>query len=95
MSSTDAILAQNKLITQQIELLNKNFAQLMPQQAKVVSQPQADVFCEICGGNHSFEACPYASVPHENVQFINNQQRQGNFSNQPFRPNAPPNFQQG
>ena len=94
LTTSDALLAQNKLITQQIELLNKNFAKLMPQQAKAVNQPQQDMLCEICGGNHPCDTCPQINAPHEELQFVN-QQRQGNFSNPTFRTNNPSYAQQG
>ena len=94
LGTTDALLAQNKLITQQIEMLNKNFAQLMPQQAKAMNHSQKEVLCEICGGSHSSNDCPHINSSQEEIQFIN-QQRQGNFSNPPFRTNNSSYAQQG
>jgi hypothetical protein len=63
LNSTDAILAQNKLITQQIELLNKTITQLVPkpQQAQVVAQKSSTGVCELCGDAHLYAQCPHAS----------------------------------
>ena len=95
LSSTDVILAQNKLITQQIELLNKNFAPLMPQAQPPPQQVQAmahtpPMICELCGGNHFFTQYLHSStLQAEEVQYMQNQARQGNF--QPFKPAFPNN----
>ena len=62
LNSSDAILAQNKLMTQQIELLSQAITQLVPksQQVQVVNQ-QAQIGCELCGEGHSYTQCPHAS----------------------------------
>ena len=78
-----------------MELLNKNISQFIPQQVKLVTQPQPEVMCELCGGNHPFANCPHSSGPQEEAQFVNNQQRNGNFSNQPFNTNFSNNYVQG
>ncbi|XP_019429801.1 PREDICTED: uncharacterized protein LOC109337307 [Lupinus angustifolius] len=62
LSTSDAILAQNKILTQQIEVIR----------------------CDFCGGNHV--TGQYSMPIHqleEEVQYVHNQPRQGNFSNNP------------
>jgi hypothetical protein len=52
----DAILAQNKLMTQQIELLSQAITQSVPkpQQIQVVNQQAQIGVCELCGEGHSY-----------------------------------------
>jgi len=54
LQSQDALLAQNKIITQQLEALMKKLSQL-PQELQNASlaQHQQGQCCELCGENHS------------------------------------------
>ncbi|KAK7395179.1 hypothetical protein VNO78_15726 [Psophocarpus tetragonolobus] len=54
LSTTDAILAQNKILTQQMEALTKQMANLPEQLKAVQSSPsqQQPMRCNFCGGDH-------------------------------------------
>jgi len=59
VDTQNAILAQNKLLTQQIEALTKQIGQLPqqyhqggPQKTQQVHQVQQILRCNFCGGNH-------------------------------------------
>jgi len=57
----DALLTQNKILTQQIEQLTAQMAKL-PQQLYVVhsSQSQSEsIRCDFCGGDHPNDHCSY------------------------------------
>ena len=97
LTTSDALLAQLTQLTKSIEKLLPNSQtqqQQSPQQVHVMSQPQQPVICELCGAGHSFDQCPHSSV-NEQVQFLANQGRQGNFFNQPFKTNNFANFNTG
>ena len=71
LNTNDAILAQNKLLSQQVELLTQQMAKL-PQQIKEIQgfQVQHQVACcELCQGDHPTGFCP----PLEEVSYVNNQ----------------------
>ncbi|KAG2409367.1 uncharacterized protein HKW66_Vig0000320 [Vigna angularis] len=86
LSTTDAILAQNKILTQQMEALTKQMAN------------QQTMRCNFYGGDHPNGHCSYQSSPQEGeVQYVSNQGRSGNFSNnnnfsQEWRNNQSQNF---
>ncbi|XP_019431425.1 PREDICTED: uncharacterized protein LOC109338606 [Lupinus angustifolius] len=86
LSTSDAILAQNKILTQQIEALTKQMTKL-PQQLNVVQTPpvhQQVLCCEYCGGDHVSGHCSmHSNRQEEEVQYVNNPPRQGNFPNNP------------
>ncbi|KOM26672.1 hypothetical protein LR48_Vigan304s001900 [Vigna angularis] len=88
----DALLAQNKIITQQLENLTKTLAPL-PKELKNVSQVQQQL-CELCGGDHINGQCAFPVEALEDVNFMGNQfqYRQGNF-NQGWKPH--PSMGQG
>ncbi|XP_052730484.1 uncharacterized protein LOC108341253 [Vigna angularis] len=99
LSTTDAILAQNKILTQQMEALTKQMANLPEQLKAVQSSPsQQPMRCNFCGGDHPNGHCSYQSSPQEGeVQYVSNQGRSGNFSNnnnfsQGWRNNQSQNF---
>ena len=80
LNTAAALLAQNKVMTQQIEALSKQMANLLPQQMHAVNQNQQQILqCDFCGGNHQNGCC----YEEEQAQFISNQnqQNEGNFSN--------------
>ncbi|XP_027941135.1 uncharacterized protein LOC114194932 [Vigna unguiculata] len=98
LSTTDAILAQNKILTQQIEALTKQMFKL-PEQLQVVqsSPSQQPMRCDFCGGDHPNGHCSYQSSSQGEVQYVSNQGRPGNFSNnnnfsQGWRNNPNQNF---
>ncbi|BAT73953.1 hypothetical protein VIGAN_01152800, partial [Vigna angularis var. angularis] len=108
LQSQDAFLAQNKIMTQQLESLMKKLSQL-PKELQNVSQAQHQPFvqgCELCGGDHQNGQCVVQSTTKEGANYMGNQSRQGNYGNynQGWRPhpsmeqakpsNRPPNQQQ-
>ena len=71
LNTNDAILAQNKLLSQQVELLTQQMAKL-PQQMKEIQGSQVRhqvACCELCQGDHPTGFCP----PLEEVSYVNNQ----------------------
>jgi len=98
LSTTDAILAQNKILTQQIEALTKQMSKL-PEQLQVVqtSTSQQPMRCDFCGGDQPNGHCSYQNSSQGEVQYVSNQGRPGNFSNnnnfsQGWRNNPNQNF---
>lgn len=78
LNTTDAILAQNKILTQQIETLTKQMSNL-PKQLHVVQSSQGQnqaMKCDFCGGNHPNGHCSYQNHQvEEEVQYMSNQGR--------------------
>ena len=92
LSTSDEILAQNKILTQQSETLTKKMSKL-PQQLHAVNSSSIqnqDLKCYFCGGDHLNGQCSYQNPFEEKVQYMNNQGRQGEFSS-----NYPNNMAQG
>jgi len=92
LSTSDAILAQNKILTQQIEALTKQMSKL-PQQLHAVNSPSIQnlaLKCDFCVGDHLNGQCSYQNPSEEEVQYMNNQGRQGGFAS-----NYPNNMAQG
>ena len=96
MNSTDAILAQNKIITQQMEALTQQMEKL-PQQLQAVQASQAIncqapiLRCDFCGGNHVNGNCSQQTAvgtTTEEVQYMGNSGRQ-NGEQGSFPNNAP------
>jgi len=61
LSTSDAILAQNKILTQQIEALTKQMSK-MTQQLHVVNSYSIHnqaLKCDFCGGHHFNGQCSY------------------------------------
>ncbi|KOM40011.1 hypothetical protein LR48_Vigan04g020900 [Vigna angularis] len=83
LQSNDALIAQNKLITQQLENLSKILEQL-PQELKTVAQVQSQL-CELCGGDHINGQCAFPVEAVEDVNYMTNQYRQGSY-NQGWKP---------
>jgi hypothetical protein len=93
LNTNDAILAQNKLLSQQVELLTQQMAKL-PQQIKEIQgfQVQHQVACcELCQGDHPTGFCP---PPQEEVSYVNNQ-NQGYQRQQPNNQGYQPRNNQG
>jgi len=79
-------------LTRQIEALTKQMSKLSQQLHAVNSssnQNQA-LKCDFCGGDHLNGQCSYQNPSEEEVQYMNNQGRQGGFSS-----NYPNNMAQG
>ncbi|GJY70271.1 hypothetical protein Tco_0473974 [Tanacetum coccineum] len=89
-------------VVRQLELMNKNFVEMMRQ---IQSVKSVDMKCETCGGPHSFTECPAANgytqeavydttgnFQAPNYQAPNNQERGKNF-NQGNNNYQAPNFQ--
>jgi len=92
LSTSNAILAQNKILTQQIEALTKQMSKL-PQQLHALNSPSIQnqaLKCDFCGGDHLNGQCSYQNPSEEEVQYMNNQVRQGGFAY-----NYPNNMTQG
>jgi len=86
LQSQDALLAQNKIMTQQLETLMKKLSQL-PQELQnaSIAQLQQVQSCELCGGNHTNGQCAMPSTSQEEVSYMGNQGRPGNY-NQGWKP---------
>ncbi|XP_027905680.1 uncharacterized protein LOC114165219 [Vigna unguiculata] len=82
LQSHDALLAQNKIMTQQLEALMKKLSQL-PQDLRNVSQAQHQQQlqnCELCGGDHTNGQCAMQNTSQEEVNYMGNTSRQGNYN---------------
>ena len=77
LQSHDALLAQNKIITQRLENLTKKLSQF-PKELQNVSQVQQKL-CELCGGDHIKGQCAVPKNLIEEVNYMGNQNQ--------FRPN--------
>src|SRR4051812_30680185 len=91
LNTNDAILAQSKLLSHQVELLTQQMTKL-PQQMKEIqgSQTRHNVAaCELCNGDHLTGFCPPPDG--EEVNYVNNQnqgyQRQPPPHNNPYQRN--------
>ncbi|XP_058776378.1 uncharacterized protein LOC131650695 [Vicia villosa] len=88
LGTNDAILAQNKLLSQQVEELTKQMTRL-PQQLKELQElPNKNkqvALCELCSGEHPSGYCPPVN---EEANYMSNQnqggyqQRQAPYQNQ-------------
>jgi len=89
LNNTDAILAQNKIMTQQMEALTQQMAklpqQLQAQQLQAVQASQTVNYqtlvlrCDFCGGNHVNGNCSQQTAvgtTTEKVQYMANSGRQ-------------------
>ncbi|XP_017416688.2 uncharacterized protein LOC108327503 [Vigna angularis] len=90
LQSQDALLAQNKIMTQQLESVMKKLSQL-PKELQTVSQAQHHQTvqgCELCGGEHQNGQCAIQSNAKEEVNYMGNQGCSGNYGNynQGWRP---------
>jgi len=102
LGSSDANLAQNKILTQQLEEMKtqmKEMPKLIKEQLQKEQRHKQVHFCEMCSGDHPTGYCP--PQEEEEVNYVGNQQRPGQFqgqysgnSNQQRYPNNN-NFQRG
>ncbi|XP_058761462.1 uncharacterized protein LOC131634855 [Vicia villosa] len=91
LNTNDSILAQNKILSQQVELLTKKMSKL-PHQMKEIHGMQMTshvASCELCQGDHPTGFCPPPNG--EEVNYVNNQnqgyQRQPPPHNNPYERN--------
>lgn len=88
LGMNDAILAQNKLLTQIVEELTKQLSKL-PQQLKemhsLAGAPQQIAFCELCTRDHQTGVFPPIN---EEVNYMGNQQRQAPYQGNPNYPHG-------
>jgi hypothetical protein len=90
LEANDAVLAQNKLLTQQIEAMQKEM-RAMPKQILESLKQEGGTHqvntCELCTGDHPTDFCPTpGSYGEEEVNYVGNQQQ---------RPNQPQGQQAG
>jgi len=67
LSTSDTLLAQNKILTQQMEAITKQLSKL-PQQLQAVqsSTNQSETMkCDVCGGDHPNRQCYFQVNPHK------------------------------
>jgi len=74
LSTTNALLAQNKILTQQMDVITKQMANLAKQSHAVQnSQGQNQVMrCDFCGGNHLNGNCSYQNQSEEEPLYMSN-----------------------
>ncbi|XP_020209235.1 uncharacterized protein LOC109794168, partial [Cajanus cajan] len=78
LDTQNAILAQNKLLSQQMEEIRKQMSKL---QVGSSSRSQQVMRCDFCAGDHPNGQCSISeSEQEEEVNYMNNPGRQGNFS---------------
>nr|KYP63753.1 hypothetical protein KK1_018335 [Cajanus cajan] len=78
LDTQNAILAQNKLLCQQMEEIEKQMSKL---QVGSSSRSQQVMRCDFCAGDHPNGHCSISeSEQEEEVNYMNNPGRQGNFS---------------
>jgi len=71
LQSQDALLAQNKIMTQQLETLMKKLSQLPQElQCTSIAQLQQVQSCELCGGNHTNGQCAIQGISQEEVSYM-------------------------
>jgi len=80
LSSQDAVLAQNKLLSKQLEILTETTSKL-PTKLSTGQPSQSSVLqvtsCTICGGAHESNHCIPFEEQTQEVSYMGNQQRQG------------------
>ena len=101
LGSSDANLAQNKILTQQLEEMKnqmKEISKLIKEQLQREQRHQQVHFCEMCSGEHP---TGYCTPQQEEVNYVGNQQRprqfQGQYSGNSNQQRCPNNnnFQRG
>jgi hypothetical protein len=77
LGTSDAMLAQNKFLTNTVEELSKQMSKLISLQEGSGKTKQV-ASCELCTGNHPTGHCPPVT---EEVNYMGNQQRQPPYQN--------------
>ena len=100
LTSQDALLAQNKLLSKQLEALTETLSKLPTQIHSMQSLPSTVLQvagCAICGGAHNYGCCIPNEEPTHEVNYMGNQTRQkfnaSGYSG--FQHGQPYNSQQG
>ncbi|CAJ2640904.1 unnamed protein product [Trifolium pratense] len=91
LDPSDAVLAQNKLLTNTVEELSKQMSKLMTLQ-EVSTKAKQVAACELCTGDHPTGHCPPSN---EEVNFMGAQQRQGQYQNTGYQRGNNSNYGQG
>ncbi|CAJ2671898.1 uncharacterized protein LOC123891769 [Trifolium pratense] len=91
LDTSDAVLAQNKLLTNTVEELSKQMSKLITLQEGSTKAKQVAA-CELCTGNHPTGHCPPSN---EEVNFMGTQQRQGQYQNAGYQKGNNSNYGQG
>jgi hypothetical protein len=94
LGTSDAMLAQNKLLTNTVEELSKKMSKLISIQEDQ-SKPKQVAACQLYNGDHPTGHCPPAT---EEVRYVSNQPRQGQYQNQNnpgYQRGTNPNYTQG
>jgi hypothetical protein len=73
LGTGDAVLAQNKLISQSLEEITKQLSKLPQQLKEIHDKPKQVASCELCSGDHPTGYCP---PPNEEVNYMGNQNQQ-------------------
>ena len=80
LSSHDALLAQNKLLSKQLEILTETLGKL-PTKLSMGQPTHSSVLqvtgCTICGEAHETGQCTLAEENTQEIHYMGNQQRQG------------------
>ncbi|KAK2359233.1 hypothetical protein QL285_084625 [Trifolium repens] len=77
LDTSDAVLAQNKLLTNTVDQLSKQMSRMINLQEESSKAKQV-ACCELCTCDHPTGHCPPTN---EEVNFMGNQQRQGQYQN--------------
>ncbi|GAU21677.1 hypothetical protein TSUD_242490 [Trifolium subterraneum] len=92
LDTSDAVLAQNKLLTNTVDQLSKQMARMISLQEETGKAKQV-AFCELCTGDHATRHCPPTK---EEVNFMGNQPRQNQYQNNAgYQRNNNANYGQG
>jgi len=84
LNTLDAILAHNKIITQQLEALTTQMAKLSQQlqEGQFFESQNQPIRCDFCEGDHpNGHYCYKNNSSEAKVNYMSNQGRQGGFSN--------------
>ena len=80
LSSHDALLAQNKLLSKQLEILTETLGKL-PTKLSIGQPSHSSVLqvtgCTICGEAHETGQCIPIEEKTQEIHYVGNQQRQG------------------
>ncbi|GAU48951.1 hypothetical protein TSUD_285400 [Trifolium subterraneum] len=92
LDASDAVLAQNKLLTNTVDQLSKQMARMISLREETGKAKQV-AFCELCTGDHATGHCPPTN---EEVNFMSNQPRQNQYQNNAgYQRNNNANYGQG
>ena len=86
LNSHDSILAQNNLLTQQLDALTKKISKIPQLQSGQAPQSGAQqvLSCALCGGGHPSDQCFMLGGSQEEMNCMGNQNCQGIYGNPPY-----------